>query len=99
FVDDLDAQLPGNFRPHGDVPAVAEIGEELGYGITRRFLRRAHCALHGANQCPRPATSFAAASGPHDPGAYGCTGGGESSSGCITRHCSSTASWRVNRMV
>ena len=32
------------------------------------------------------------ASGPHVPFAYGWTGGGASSSGCMIRHCSSTPS-------
>ena len=51
----------------------------------------------GPCQRPCPATSWFAASGPHDPGAYGCTGGGESSSGCMMRQFSSTASCRLKR--
>ena len=35
--------------------------------------------------------------GPHEPGAYGYTGGGASSSGCMIRHVCSTPSCRVNR--
>src|SRR5262245_6865196 len=55
--------------------------------------------VHGSYQCPEPARSFAAPSGPQVPGAYGSTGGGASRSGCTIRHCSSTASWRVKRRV
>ena len=36
---------------------------------------------HGSCQRPCPASSRSASSGPHDPFAYGCTGGGASSSG------------------
>ena len=56
------------------------------------LLGRGHFALQGSCQRPKPARSSSAAAGPHDPGAYECTGGGSSSSGCMTRHVSSTPS-------
>lgn len=37
------------------------------------------------------------ASGPHEPGAYGSTGGALSRSGSTTRHASSMVSWRAKR--
>ena len=46
-----------------------------------------------------PSTSWSAAAGPHDPFAYRCTGGGESSSGCIARQPSSTLSCRAKRLL
>ena len=55
--------------------------------------------IHGSCQRPCPATSLSASLGPHEPGAYECTGGGSSSSGCMIRHVSSTPSWRVNRVL
>ena len=87
--------------------AVAGLGRQLasavaylhGEGVLHLELKPSNIdvAIHGSCQRPRPASSWSAASGPHDPGAYGCTGGGASSSGCITRQVSSTRSWRVKR--
>jgi hypothetical protein len=53
-------------------------GRALQRGLCRSF--DAH-ACHGPCQRPCPSMSSSAAAGPQDPGAYGCTGGGESSSG------------------
>src|SRR5439155_21927634 len=61
-------------------------------------LRLAHDTIQGPCQRSCPATSASAASGPQVPGAYGWTGGGESSSACMIRHVSSTPSCRVKRV-
>ena len=58
-----------------------------------------HDAIHGPCQLAKPRTRSFAASGPHEPCAYRCTGGGLSSRGCMTRQVSSTPSWRVNRVL
>ena len=58
-------------------------------------LGRAHDATHGPCQRPYPLSSRSASSGPHEPGAYACTGGGCSSSGIMIRQVSSTLSCRV----
>ena len=55
----------------------------------------APAGTHGPCQPPYPATSFSACSGPQELFAYGCTRGGESSSGCTIRQLCSTLSWRV----
>ncbi len=49
-------------------------------------------SIHGSCQLLWPRTSASASGGPQDPGAYGCTGGGASTSGCMMRHASSTPS-------
>ena len=59
----------------------------------------AHEDIQGSCQRPWPATRRSASAGPHDPLAYGWTGGGASTSGCITRHASSTPSWRLKRVL
>src|SRR6185503_19660377 len=65
----------------------------------RRFGAGAHSLIHGSCHLPKPSTSPSASAGPHEPGAYGRTGGGASSSGWNTRHVSSTPSCRVNRVL
>ena len=58
----------------------------------RRAALSFSCRIHGSCHGHSPATILSAASGPHVPGAYDCTGGGASSSGCTTRQHSSIPS-------
>ena len=94
-----------------DERAGVAVGQERVVGDGRERRRRrcalpggfllglAHGVTQGPYQRPWPAVSSAVAVGPHEPGAYGCTGGGASSSGCMIRHVSSTPSWRVKRVL
>ena len=59
----------------------------------------AHEDIQGSCQRPWPASRRSASCGPHDPLAYGWTGGGASTSGCMTRHACSTPSWRLKRVL
>ena len=84
-------------------PGVAVRQERVVGDRRERRCRGAHVpasfGLHDPGPCQPPwsATSVVAVAGPQLPGAYGCTGGGSSSSGCMIRQVSSTPSCRVNR--